>query len=167
MCKILKKYFLENQNTKNVFELACKLSGKLQAGDIIFLRGPVGSGKTYFARHFILETLKSQNLVDEVPSPSFSLIQIYDIMVPKICHVDLYRLTYSSELEELGLENLYETSVTLIEWPERLEKRLPSRFFEIEFSFIRRNEDKRDLSFIFSGPNWDYIVGLFNGEEEF
>lgn len=161
MSKKRETYFLENQSPKNVFELACKLSGKLRKGDIVFLRGPVGSGKTYFARNFILEILKSQNRCDEVPSPSFSLIQIYDTIVPPICHVDLYRLSFSSELEELGLENLYESSVTLIEWPERLANRLPARFFEIEFSFSKNKENERNLSIVFLGPNWEYISEHF------
>ena len=154
-------YFLENQSTQNIFEIACKFSGNLKAGDIIFLRGPVGAGKTFFARNFIIETLKSQNLWDEVPSPSFSLIQTYDTINPPICHVDLYRLSYSSELEELGLDYLYKNSVTLIEWPERLENKLPARFLEIEFSFTRNKEDKRNLSIVFLGTNWEYISRHF------
>jgi len=154
-------YFVENQSPQNIFEFASKFSGKLQAGDIVFLRGPVGVGKTFFARHFIIETLKSQNLWDEVPSPSFSLIQTYDTITPPICHVDLYRLSYLSELEELGLDYLYKNSVTLIEWPERLENKLPARFIEIEFSFIKNKENKRNLSIVFLGPNWDYISEHF------
>ena len=154
------KYYLKCQNAKNVFLIAHKLSGKLQPGDTVLLKGPVGSGKSYFARNFIIETLKLRNLWDEVPSPSFSLIQIYDIITPKICHVDLYRLSFFSEIEELGLEDIYKDSVTLIEWPERLKNRLPQRFFEIEFSFSTYNEDTRDLSFGFKGPNWEYIYNL-------
>ena len=161
MAKQIKTYHLNNQTVKNVHEIACKCSEKLQAGDIIFLKGPIGVGKTFFARSLIINTLKSQKLWDEVPSPSFSLIQMYDNMTPPICHVDLYRLSFLSELEELGLEDLYKDSVTLIEWPERLESRLPTRFFQIEFSFIKTMEDRRNLSIVSRGSNWDHVFKSF------
>ena len=152
-----KKYYLDSQSAQNILAIASKISGKLKAGDIILLKGSLGVGKTYFARNLIVETLKFNKIWDEVPSPSFSLIQIYDTLNPKVCHVDLYRISFLSELEELGLEDLYDDFITLIEWPERLGNRLPSRFLEIEFSFSTRGEDKRNLAILFEGSNWDHI----------
>ena len=162
MEKKKESFHLLRQNAHKVSKIAFKLAGKLHKGDTIFLKGPVGVGKSYFARNFILENLKQQKLSDEVPSPSFSLIQIYDHLTPRICHVDLYRLSYISELEELGLDYIYRDSVILIEWPERMESRLPERFFQIEFSFNDKKDCERDLSIVFEGANWDHVISILN-----
>jgi len=154
-------YNIENQSSQNILEMAYKFSCKPNAGDVILLRGPIGSGKTFFARNFIMESLKSHQLSDEVPSPSFSLIQVYDTIEPKIYHVDLYRLSLRSEVEELGLHTLYSDSITLIEWPDRLENRLPLRYIQIEFSLVERQENLRNLSIVFVGQNWDHLSRLF------
>ena len=156
-----KTFKIVNQNSQKISEMAYKISGKPNAGDVILLQGPIGSGKTFFARSFIIESLRAHQLWDEVPSPSFSLIQVYDTIEPKIYHVDLYRLSLRSEVEELGLHTLYGDSVTLIEWPDRLENRLPLRYIQIEFSLVERQENLRNLSIVFVGQNWDHLSRLF------
>ena len=154
-------YKIGNQNSQNILELAYKFSCNPNAGDVILLQGPIGSGKTFFARNFIVESLRAHQLSDEVPSPSFSLIQVYDTIEPKIYHVDLYRLSLRSEVEELGLNTFYGESITLIEWPDRLENRLPLRYIQIEFSLVERQENLRNLSIVFVGQNWDHLSRLF------
>ena len=156
-----KTYNIGNQSSQNILEMASKISCKPNAGDVILLQGPIGSGKTFFARKFIIESLRAHQLRDEVPSPSFSLIQVYDTIEPKIYHVDLYRLSLRSEVEELGLDALYGDSITLIEWPDRLENRLPLRYVQIGFSLVERQENLRNLSIVFVGPNWDHLSSLF------
>ena len=91
-----------------------QLATRAQRGDVITLSGPLGVGKTTLVRGF-LAALGHQ---DEVPSPTFAIVQPYDELDPPAWHVDLYRLEDPSELGELGLEAA-EDAVLLVEWPER------------------------------------------------
>lgn len=99
-----------------------RLAAKIRAGDIVALSGDLGAGKTTLARG-ILEGL---GLAGEAPSPTFTLVQSYDVPEVRlpVWHVDLYRLTGPEEAEELGLDEALEGGALLIEWPERLEGRL-------------------------------------------
>jgi len=82
--------------------------------DIITLSGPLGVGKTAFARGFIA----ALGHAGEVPSPSFAIVQPYNAIEPPVWHVDLYRIEDPSEIEELGLDAAA-GAVLLVEWPER------------------------------------------------
>ena len=127
MTLINQKFLFKKQNSRDVTLIAQRLSKVLEIGDILLLKGPIGAGKSFFARCIINEFFKKFNIFEDIPSPSFSLIQTYDNIKPKFCHVDLYRMSFSSELEEIGLDNIYENSVTIIEWPERLGTKKPNR----------------------------------------
>lgn len=94
--------------------LGAQLAGRVRAGDVIALSGPLGVGKTALARGF----LAALGHEGEVPSPSFSIVQPYEELHPPVWHVDLYRIEDSSELEELGLDAAA-YAVLLVEWPER------------------------------------------------
>jgi len=83
-------------------------------GDVVTLEGPLGVGKTAFARGFIA----ALGHEGDVPSPSFAIVQPYDELSPPVWHVDLYRIDDTSELDELGLDSAID-SVLLVEWPER------------------------------------------------
>jgi tRNA threonylcarbamoyladenosine biosynthesis protein TsaE len=85
-----------------------------RAGDVITLSGPLGVGKTALARGF----LAALGHEDEVPSPSFAVVQPYEDVDPPVWHVDLYRIENASEIEELGLDSAVD-AVLLVEWPER------------------------------------------------
>jgi tRNA threonylcarbamoyladenosine biosynthesis protein TsaE len=91
-----------------------KLAVLSRAGDVIALSGPLGVGKTTLVRGFLAGLGHS----DEVPSPSFAIVQPYQATNPAAWHVDLYRVEDPSELEELGLDEL-DDAVMLVEWPER------------------------------------------------
>lgn len=97
--------------------LARALAPELGAGDTLLLDGPVGAGKSHFARALIRARLG--NPAEEVPSPTFTLVQTYD-GDPPLWHADLYRLTDGSEIDELGLTDALEDSIALIEWPDRM-----------------------------------------------
>ncbi|WP_410217169.1 tRNA (adenosine(37)-N6)-threonylcarbamoyltransferase complex ATPase subunit type 1 TsaE [Paracoccus sp. (in: a-proteobacteria)] len=100
--------------------LARMLAADLRPGRTVLLEGPVGAGKTHFARAFI--RARQGDAAEDVPSPTFTLVQTYDDpMGTEIWHADLYRLTDSSELHELGLEEAMTDAICLIEWPDRLE----------------------------------------------
>ncbi len=97
--------------------LARVMAAVLKPGDVIALEGPVGAGKTHFARAFI--RARQGAAAEDVPSPTFTLVQTYDDpMGTEIWHADLYRLTHPDELIELGLDEAMRDSIVLIEWPD-------------------------------------------------
>ena len=95
---------------------------------MIALKGELGAGKTSFARAFIRARGGDD---DEVPSPTFTLVQIYELPGATIWHFDLYRLRDPEEAWELGIEDAFRDGISLIEWPERLGALLPARRLEI------------------------------------
>lgn len=97
--------------------LARKLARNLRGGDTLLLEGAIGAGKSFFARNLILSLLVTP---EDVPSPTFTLVQTYDTPEFEIWHCDLYRLTSPYEAQELGLEDAFDTALCLIEWPDRL-----------------------------------------------
>lgn len=106
--------------------LARHLAPLLRAGDLLLLAGDIGAGKTHFARALILARLAHAGAAPEdVPSPTFTLVQCYQAGDLEIWHADLYRLGASDEIVELGLEAAFETALCLIEWPERLGPLVP------------------------------------------
>ncbi len=97
--------------------LARVMAAVLKPGDVIALEGPVGAGKTHFARAFI--RARQGDAAEEVPSPTFTLVQTYaDPLGTEIWHADLYRLTHPDELVELGLDEAMRHGIVLIEWPD-------------------------------------------------
>jgi tRNA threonylcarbamoyl adenosine modification protein YjeE len=101
-------------------------------GDVITLSGDLGAGKTAAARAMIRYLADDDAL--EVPSPTFTLAQTYDLPAFQIIHADLYRINGAAELEEIGLSPLPEGTVTLIEWPERAPAALPADRIDIALS---------------------------------
>lgn len=101
----------------------------LQAGDAVCLRGPLGAGKSTLARALIRALTKPD---EEVPSPTFTLVQSYSGGCFPIAHLDLYRLTSPDEVDELGLDEALAEGAAVIEWPERLGAHLPHTRLDIE-----------------------------------
>jgi tRNA threonylcarbamoyladenosine biosynthesis protein TsaE len=99
---------------KSTARAGAALAARVRAGDVITLSGPLGVGKTAFARGL----LAALGHPGEVPSPSFAIVQPYDDVDPPVWHVDLYRIEQPSELQELGLDSAAE-AVLVVEWPER------------------------------------------------
>jgi tRNA threonylcarbamoyladenosine biosynthesis protein TsaE len=107
--------------------LAARLAGLARPGDVIALSGPLGAGKTTFARAFIAARCAAAGLpAEDVPSPTFTLVQTYDLPQAEIWHVDLYRLSGPDEADELALDEAFASGISLIEWPDRLSGRLPA-----------------------------------------
>ena len=123
-------------------ELAKDFSNYLKGGEIIFLYGEMGVGKTTFVKHLINQFQINKKIqITEVTSPTFNLVNEYDVGIFTIQHYDIYRLTNSEETKNIGLlENSTET-LTLIEWPEKIEKKIEKKidlFFEYGEDFKKR-----------------------------
>ncbi|MEQ8387834.1 MAG: tRNA (adenosine(37)-N6)-threonylcarbamoyltransferase complex ATPase subunit type 1 TsaE [Alphaproteobacteria bacterium] len=117
--------------------LAATLAAMAEPGDVITLTGPVGAGKTSFARAFIRARAEGAGvLLGEVPSPTFTLVQCYEIGAAAIWHFDLYRLADPGEVWELGIEEAEGKGISLIEWPERMAPFLPADRLDLVFAPI-------------------------------
>jgi tRNA threonylcarbamoyladenosine biosynthesis protein TsaE len=122
--------------------LARMLAGVAQAGDVIALSGGLGAGKTTFARAFIDAVAESRGRPpEEVPSPTFTMVQVYEFPDLSVWHFDLYRLRTEADALELGIEEAFGHHVCLIEWPERLGGLLPAERLDVRLEFIEG--DKR------------------------
>ena len=116
-------------------ELAKSFSRTLQKGDVAYFHGEIGVGKTTFIRHLInnLQQLNKTNLT-EVTSPTFNLVNEYDVGNFIIQHYDLYRLTDYREIKNIGLFENREEVVTLIEWPEKIKETIDSKI-DLHFEY--------------------------------
>jgi N-acetylmuramate 1-kinase len=112
--------------------LAVDVANSLQRGDFVTLSGDLGAGKTTFARMLIRHLASDPAM--EVPSPTFTLIQAYDLPPFPIAHVDLYRLSEAAELAELGFDDLPVGAVVLLEWPDRAISLLPADRLDVELT---------------------------------
>lgn len=114
------KYFIENETA--MLELGKQLAQVCRSGMIIFLRGPLGAGKTTLARGI----LRGLSYAGMIKSPTYTLVESYELQAFTFYHFDLYRLKHPQELLDIGLEDyLHAQAVCLIEWPEKAAKILP------------------------------------------
>ena len=117
-----------SHNESDTAEVARKIAGVSKRGDVWALSGTLGAGKSVFARAFI------QSLTDakEVPSPTFTLVQMYDAGSFDIFHYDLYRLENPAEMFELGVEEAFYSGVCLVEWPEKMGAFAPRDMWRVQ-----------------------------------
>lgn len=111
--------------------LAARFADVVEPGDTILLSGDIGAGKTHFARHVIQSLLTAP---EDVPSPTFTLVQTYETSKGTVHHADLYRLTHADEVLELGLIDAFEHDICLLEWPDRLGSDAPEDSIRIDFA---------------------------------
>ena len=132
-------------------ELAKKFSKILKKGDIVFFHGEIGVGKTTFIRHLINELqIKNYLNLTEVTSPTFNLVNEYDVGIFIIQHYDLYRLKSVDETKNIGLLENQKEILTLIEWPEKIDNKIDNKI-DLIFKY---EDDMRKRSL--------YIQGLSN-----
>ena len=143
---------------EDTFNLSKKIGKLLSNGDVIFLYGEIGVGKTTFVRGLInnFEVQRGTN-ESQILSPTFNIVFDYVIKELKIMHYDLYRLKNSKDINELGIFVEIENCITLIEWPELIEKK-PDDRIELFFSYLEENLDKRNLEIKGHGKwsNYDF-----------
>ncbi len=117
-------------------ELAKDLTHYLKGGEIIYLYGEMGVGKTTFVRHLINQFQKNKKLhITEVTSPTFNLLNEYDIDDLVIKHYDLFRLKDKSEIKNLDLFENIQNTITLIEWPQLISKNKSIKTIDLIFSY--------------------------------
>lgn len=102
----------------------------LRPGDTVLLQGQIGSGKSHLARSIIQSWLGH---LEDVPSPTFTLVQTYGDAATEIWHADLYRLSHADEVIELGLDDAFGRAICLVEWPERLGQATPASALRVLF----------------------------------
>lgn len=136
--------------------LAVTLGRALTAGDVVLLTGDVGAGKTHFARALIQSLLA---VPEDVPSPTFTLVQTYDTPAATIWHADLYRLTSVYEIEELGLTDAFSDAICLVEWPDRLGDLRPEDALDLTMTVT--GDDTRRLSATWNDDKWPEKLGAW------
>lgn len=124
------------------------LGRTLVPGDVVLLAGDVGAGKTHFARALIQSVLE---VPEDVPSPTFTLVQVYDTVHGPLWHADLYRITSDLEVDELGLVDAFEDAICIVEWPDRLGKMAPASALTVE---IENQGIGRKAILTWTDPRW-------------
>lgn len=138
-----------SHNPQETLLIAAQFARHLKAGDIVFLKGDLGAGKTTFTKGLAQGLGVSVNAVN---SPTFILMNYYEGKLP-IYHFDFYRLTQDKELKTVEMdEYFYGDGVTVIEWPERLGELAPKEFLQVTLE--HKAQDQRAMTF--SSAGWDY-----------
>jgi tRNA threonylcarbamoyl adenosine modification protein YjeE len=115
--------------------LGARIASGLEAGDLVALEGDLGAGKTTLARAI----LRGMGVTEDVPSPTFTLVQVYETPRMTVRHYDLYRIEKPGEIDELGLDEALDEGAVLVEWPERAEKRLAAGMLHIHLAATGAN----------------------------
>lgn len=120
--------------------LGAALADRLRTGDVVGISGPLGVGKTALVRA-VVRALGDPDT--DVPSPTFTLVQIYDLPHFTLWHFDLYRLERPEDAFELGIEDAFADAVSLFEWPERLGGLLPADALRVDMEFSEADGGRR------------------------
>ena len=132
--------------------LGAAVARAVEPGEAVCLWGPLGAGKSTLARGLIRALTKPE---EEAPSPTFTLVQFYDAPGLRLAHFDLYRITRADEAYEIGLDEALDGGAAVIEWPERLEGRLPVDRLDIELEIVREGADDYRLARLTAHGAWE------------
>ena len=137
------------------------LATHLGPGDTLGLTGGLGAGKSTLARALIAARLAAVGRAEDIPSPSFTLVQTYDVGPSgrplELWHADLYRLGSAAEIAELGLEDAFATAVCLVEWADRLGPALPARRLMLALDMPPGGDDIRRARLAAFGSGWHWL----------
>ena len=146
---------MQLKSLEDIQNFSKKISKINKAGDVIFLYGEIGTGKTTFTRFFI-NSLESKNKINnsEVLSPTFNIVYDYDVKDTKIVHYDLYRLKSYKDISQLGIFETSKDQIKIVEWPELIESK-PKDRVDIQFQYSKLI-DSREVKIIGFGKWKDY-----------
>lgn len=133
------------KNEQEMLALGARVGAALRAGDTVALTGELGAGKTTLVRGLIQAVLPGV----DVPSPTYTLVQTYDLPDYELWHCDLYRLKHPDEIFEIGLMDAFSDAVCLLEWPDKIGDYLPEEALKLHIQF----EGKGRV--IELGPEWN------------
>lgn len=134
-------------------QLGAAVAGLVRSGDLLLLVGDLGAGKTAFTQGFAA----ALGIEEQITSPTFTLVRTYPGPLP-VNHLDVYRLEQVSEAEDLGIGELLENGVTVIEWGDTIAGALPPDYLELRFT-LGDGDDDRALSLRSVGPSWSARLG--------
>ena len=135
---------IDLNSEKKTEQLAYKFSKKIKPGDVVFFFGEIGVGKTTFIRYLINSFQRENKLeLTEVTSPTFNLLNEYQINDIKINHYDLFRIKSEDEIKNLGLFEEIKKTIVLIEWPQIINE-IPKNLIELVFEY-KKDHQKRSV----------------------
>lgn len=143
--------------------LARAIAPRLRPGDMLGLVGGLGAGKSLFARALIHARLAESGRHEDIPSPSYTLVQTYDLGTAELWHADLYRLGGLDEIAELGLEDAFDHAICVVEWADRLGTALPRRHLMLTIDFVADADDARIVTIAAVGEGWDWLTEALSG----
>ena len=153
---------LERTDLASLTHVAASLAPHLVPGHCLLLSGAIGTGKTAFARALIHRRLCAADREEDIPSPTFTLVQSYCDGKAEILHADLYRIEAPSELPALGLDEAFEDTICIIEWPERLGDLRPQHALEVAFVISDHGAEFRDLTFTAHCPTLSPLLPVLH-----
>jgi len=142
------------RDTAEVDAAAARLAACLRIGDVVLLDGPIGAGKTHFVR--ALAAAMGSN--DNVTSPTYTIMHVYETDRGQLLHLDAYRLSGVAEYRDLGIDDLSPDAVTVVEWGGTVAGAHPEHLM-IEFCLVEDDDNARSLHFIGVGQRWAGTVG--------
>ena len=147
----MKQARIISSSREQTLALAQHFAPALRGGEIIFLRGPIGAGKTVFVKGFAA----SLGIEDNITSPTFTIIKEYDGDM-SLYHMDVYRL--NGKLDDLGIEEYFnKNGVTIIEWADMIEDYLPENRLDIKIKSSSEDENKRIISITPHGKKYEEL----------
>ena len=149
MCNVI------SSSTEDTLALGAKIAPLLKKGDVIVLSGDVGAGKTLF----VSGLLNFFDMKDEVSSPTFTIVNEYDVKSDlKLFHFDVYRLDSPNEFLPIGGDEFFYNGICLIEWGEKIEELLPDDCLRIEFKKDAEDNNMRIISFYSNSSKFDDLI---------
>ena len=139
----IKNSLIDISSEETTKELAKNFSNYLKGGEVIFLYGEMGVGKTTFVKYFINEYQKINNLIQtEITSPTFSLLNEYQVKDIRIKHYDLFRINRKEDINNLDIFEKDNKLITLIEWPQLIADKQDIKFITLTFNYLNQLNDR-------------------------